>query len=363
LCIFIDHTPGDRLTSLTIRNLGFSDASELFVFIAAVTAGLVYSRRSDSSLTDASRRMVRRVGQLYVTHIVLLGLVAVLAYWLTLALNDAQFINGLNVRPLLQQPQEMIPRVLALAIQPTFMNILPLYIVLLIPLPLVLRVVWWRPVAALALSFVIYVAARAGQGVVPTPFGMAWQFNPLAWQFLFVIGVAIGASSARGSLRVPRSPLFLALSAGYLLVAFWLGTEAWTFDGSTLPFPPLARSLLFPVMDRVNLSPWRLAHLLALAYLVTSVIRADSPIFRWRVSKALSLCGRHSLPLFAAGVLLSIAGWAVFVRFGTSNSAQVFVNAVGFAVLLLLAWLLDRRSIGRHKGSRHDARPPLPVKA
>ena len=42
--IFIDHVSPDLLTWFTIRNYGFSDAAEIFIFISGFTAALVYGR-------------------------------------------------------------------------------------------------------------------------------------------------------------------------------------------------------------------------------------------------------------------------------------------------------------------------------
>src|SRR5258705_5357303 len=42
--IFIDHLPPNLLTWLTIRNYGFSDATEIFIFISGYTAAFVYGR-------------------------------------------------------------------------------------------------------------------------------------------------------------------------------------------------------------------------------------------------------------------------------------------------------------------------------
>ena len=40
--VFLDHIPYDVVTWLTLRNYGFSDAAEFFVFISGYTAGFVY---------------------------------------------------------------------------------------------------------------------------------------------------------------------------------------------------------------------------------------------------------------------------------------------------------------------------------
>src|SRR5215468_5784533 len=42
--IFVDHLPTNLLTWLTIRNYGFSDATEIFIFISGYTAAFVYGR-------------------------------------------------------------------------------------------------------------------------------------------------------------------------------------------------------------------------------------------------------------------------------------------------------------------------------
>ena len=40
--IFLDHIPHDVVAWLTLRNYGFSDAAEFFVFISGYLAGYIY---------------------------------------------------------------------------------------------------------------------------------------------------------------------------------------------------------------------------------------------------------------------------------------------------------------------------------
>ena len=42
--IFVDHLPPSLLTWFTIRNYGFSDATEIFIFISGYTAAFVYGK-------------------------------------------------------------------------------------------------------------------------------------------------------------------------------------------------------------------------------------------------------------------------------------------------------------------------------
>ena len=42
--IFLDHVPNNIVSWATIRNYGFSDATEIFIFISGYTAAFVYGR-------------------------------------------------------------------------------------------------------------------------------------------------------------------------------------------------------------------------------------------------------------------------------------------------------------------------------
>src|SRR5712692_7653464 len=70
--IFLDHIPFNVVSWITLRNYGFSDAAEMFVFISGYTAGFVYgpAMREGRSLT-ATGRLLKRAWQLYVTHVLL----------------------------------------------------------------------------------------------------------------------------------------------------------------------------------------------------------------------------------------------------------------------------------------------------
>src|SRR5258705_4128001 len=70
--IFLDHIPHDIVAWLTLRNYGFSDAAEFFVFISGYLAGFIYGPivRGGYFLA-ATKRMVIRAWQMYVATIML----------------------------------------------------------------------------------------------------------------------------------------------------------------------------------------------------------------------------------------------------------------------------------------------------
>ena len=64
--IFIDHLPPNILTWFTIRNYGFSDATEIFIFISGYTAAFVYGRAMlEHGVVVATARILKRVWQIY----------------------------------------------------------------------------------------------------------------------------------------------------------------------------------------------------------------------------------------------------------------------------------------------------------
>src|SRR5260370_29658446 len=62
--IFLDHIPANIVSWITIRNYGFSDAAEIFIFVSGYTAALVYGRTTrDSGFLVAARAVRQRTAQ------------------------------------------------------------------------------------------------------------------------------------------------------------------------------------------------------------------------------------------------------------------------------------------------------------
>src|SRR5437879_9908013 len=70
--IFLDHIPHDIVAWLTLRNYGFSDAAEFFVFISGHPLGYIYGPIvSGGNFLAATKRLVMRAWQMYVADILL----------------------------------------------------------------------------------------------------------------------------------------------------------------------------------------------------------------------------------------------------------------------------------------------------
>src|SRR5678815_5388829 len=96
--IFVDHIPTNVVSWFTVRNYGFSDATEIFVFISGYTAVIAYARMMlKDGWPRAAIRVYRRVWQLYVAHILLfVAFTAQIAY-VSIARDTPQLLEEMQL--------------------------------------------------------------------------------------------------------------------------------------------------------------------------------------------------------------------------------------------------------------------------
>src|SRR5664279_6266364 len=187
--IFIDHVSPDLLTWFTIRNYGFSDAAEIFIFISGYTAAFVYGRAMvRSGFMVASARILKRVWQIYAAHVLLFAILVAEVSYVTIGLEKPFYAKEMQIADFLKQPGESLIQALLLRYRPLNMDVLPLYIVLMFFLPLILLMIKWRANLTLAISVALYgLSWQYDLHLKAYPNGF-WSFNPFAWQLLFVFG-------------------------------------------------------------------------------------------------------------------------------------------------------------------------------
>ena len=293
ILIFIDHVPENILSYFTLPAVAFFDAAEVFIFISGFTAALVYGRRLvDKGALHAIASVVRRAWQLYVAHIFLFVLfIAEVSYTAT-AFNNPMYNEEMGVTNFLDEPYIAVIKALLLEFQPTFLDILPLYILMLVIFPVILLGMQrhWRLV--LVASAVVYLAVQIfGISVPAYPEGHVWYFNPLAWQFLFVAGAVLGTRALQdeGSSRL----LQLAFPAAAIVFVVALTVRvSWTVHGVWEPFPALFLKQLWPV-NKNNLAPLRLVNFFALVVLVATLIPRDARFLRSAAARPLVQCGQQ----------------------------------------------------------------------
>ncbi|RYE76517.1 MAG: OpgC domain-containing protein, partial [Hyphomicrobiales bacterium] len=93
--------------------------------------------------------------------------------------------------------------------------------------------------------------------------------------------------------------------------------------------------------DKTNLAWPRVAHLVALAWLVLRFLRPDARILTGLAGRRLAALGRHSLEVFCAGIVLAIIGQIILAETSFALSIQLIVNLSGITILLGLGTFLS----------------------
>ncbi|HYF07116.1 MAG TPA: OpgC domain-containing protein [Acetobacteraceae bacterium] len=360
--IFVNHTPGNWLGYVTPRNYVLADATETFVLLAGFAAGLAYGIVMDrQGWAFAASRVMGRVFTLYVAHIFLLVVFTAQVGFSAAALDSAAYLDEMHLDPFAQEPYRAMLEALLLRYQPSFLNILPLYIVLLAIFALAMPLMR-RPWLMLGLSGGAWLLVRWLELNLPAWRAEGgWFFNPLAWQVLFFIGCAMGYRPPGGEpLAIPYRRWIAALCWTQLLVglvAVLLLYFLWDHVQGRLPAALLE---FLAGIDKTSLHPMRLASMLALTYLIAHSVPPGAAWLRAGWAQPFVLMGQQALPVFCAGIALSFLG-RVALELDDRWPMQLAVNLLGTALLVAVA-ALTAWYAGQKRAPRRPA-APLPAPA
>ena len=352
--IYTDHIPGDVLGDYSLRNFAMCDATEVFVLLAGFGAGIAYGSEMDrQGYLYAAADTLRRAWTLYIAHIFLFVVYTAQVAYSAAALDRVFYLEETRLDVLADAPYRALLEALLLRFQPSLLNILPLYIVLLLIFALVLPLLR-KPALLLALSASVYAVVRITGINLPAWTGEGWFFNPLAWQLLFMIG----AIMAYAPPRLPRlhwpidTAALLVLAAGLIVI--------WVIDNhprilATMP-APVIRFVI--TEDKTGLHPFRLLSILSLAWLTTRLVPTDAGWLRWRIAAPLELLGQNSLPVFCSGIFFGFLA-RLGIEAHEGAGMQIAVNLLGALAMLavggLAAWY---RGKGRVQAQRQPVTLP-----
>ncbi|HTV28860.1 MAG TPA: OpgC domain-containing protein [Xanthobacteraceae bacterium] len=351
--IFLDHIPENVVNWFTIRNYGFSDATEIFIFISGYTAAFVYGRSMrERGFLVSSARILRRAWQIYVAHIFLFTIFLAEIAYVAATFENPLYAEEMNVLNFLKEPDVTIFQALLLKFKPVNMDVLPLYIVLLLVFPPTLRLLLWQPGFALMLSALVYILAWNFHWNLPAYPNGVWFFNPFAWQLLFVFGAWCAVGGAQALSGLLRSRIVLTIAIVYLVFAFLI-TLTWYYESLARFVPLWLSDRLYPV-DKTNLDVLRFAHFLALAAVTVRFVPRDWPALKWRILQPAIQCGQHSLEIFCLGVFLAFAGQFIISEWSGGPLIQVAISVLGISIMIAVASLLTwyKRIEGRSSPTR-----------
>jgi len=331
--IYIDHVSPDLLTWFTIRNYGFSDAAEIFIFISGFTAALVYGRATfETGFVIGTARVARRVWQIYTAHLLLfLVLMAEIAYVTTVSAKPEFYIQEMEVGEFFKQPGLEMMQALLLRFRPLNMDVLPLYVVLMAFLPLVLLLARLHRDLPLVVSIGLYIlTVRYDLHLSTYPDGF-WSFNPFAWQLLFVFGAWCALGGAQRLSPILSSRVVFWLAVGYLCATFFV-TMTWYFPHLESLMPAWLMRLIYPI-NKTDFDILRFAHFLSLSVIALRFVPAGWSGLQSPWLWPLILCGQYSLQIFALGVALSFAGYVLLMEL---NAGVILHVVVAFTGLLIM---------------------------
>jgi hypothetical protein len=367
--IFLAHSPDNAWSSYIPAHFGFSSGAEVFVFCSGIASGMafgvIFVKRG---FRLGLMRVLFRIWQVYWAHICLT--VAVLFVYLAVSkfTGEATYEN-IGGWLFVNNPIEGMIGIVTLRYFIGYMDILPMYLLLLGAIPLVMLLSKAHPLLPLAAGAALWLFIQAvnvwfrGDFLWPiefpsTPDGtIKWHFNPLAWQLIFFIGFAFSI----GWLKRPafRKGWLFWLAIAYLVFAFFASswvpmywesywrTGIWWRSGMSATDPAFWNSRLWDFKLWIHggkqhgvtdLQVWRVVHVLALAYVILTLI---DPVRRWLASRwaaPIVMVGQQSLATFMGSTALALVGSLILDAIGRNFWDQAIVNLAGFLGIVLIAY-------------------------
>jgi hypothetical protein len=167
-------------------------------------------------------------------------------------------------------------------------------------------------------------------------------FNPLAWQFLFVIGAWYAFEGTVRLRPILQSRMLLWLAIAFLAFSL-LVALSWHFKMLEGLIPEVVTKSIYPIY-KSHLAPVRLIHFLSLALVVSRLMPSE-----WRgpvkpMMIAMIRCGENSLSMYCLQVLLAFLGYVILLDVSAGFAMQLGVSIAGITVMIIAATVLTWES-------------------
>ena len=376
--ILVAHTPGNPWAAWIPARFGFSDATEIFVFCSGMASAVAFGGTfARMGWAMGAARTIYRVWQIYWAHI---GLFLVIASFV--AAIDAtgwhaeSYIGSLNLTKVFEDPAAQLIGLMTLTYVPNYFDILPMYMAVLVLMPLVVALARVSTGLAAAASVAIWLLAQRALlaaldlqhlhlALPAEPWSdRTWFFNPFGWQLIFLTGFAF----MRGWFPAPPvRPWLIGLAVAVVAVSAVLSNVGFrVFESGIVKSVVVAATgcaetgfgACNPVydwrrahvawFDKTDFSVLHLLHFLSLAYLAwiaageggrRLVARGRGRLARaWDGTvRVVTIVGQQSLAVFVFSMVLArIDGYLLDV-IGRDAVAVAAVNLTGLGLLVACA--------------------------
>jgi hypothetical protein len=345
----VTHLP-TRLSSPLGQPFGYVSAAEGFVLLSAYMAGMVYGQMANRKGIDAMRLAFwRRALKVYACHAATLLFLFTVIAALGLRIDEPAVKDLMSYY--LAHPLPALLAGLLLIYKPPLLDILPMYILFMLASPWVLAHGLrggWRSVMAVSIGMWVLAQLGLGQWVydsavqltgLAVPFHETGAFGTFSWQFLWILGLRMGASRTEAA----PVPFVFPRWAVALAVLVAVACMVWRHAVGQAPF--LSNTGLNLLFDKWQLAPLRLSDLFAL---MVVTIRFG-PAFMHRLPRlpALETLGAASLAVFCMHLVVVLLVLAFIGAYPAAHSAwlDALVVVASLAALHAVARLtlrLDR---------------------
>lgn len=330
---------GRNAATMTYEPLGFVTAAEVFIFLSGYVSGLVYTRTLDTrGFASTRRKAVGRAWVIYIHH----AITFLLLFFLHRMTGGWSHILSNN------DDWAVILAGLMLIHQPIFLDILPMYVLLLLLTPFLVAQFHRANGEALVLliSGAIWLLAQFDvrgflfELIPHRGLLLEGDFDLLAWQILFVSGLIFGGRRTRGRRhtngRLQQALVWSCFCGCVFFFALRHQFIALEFDVDR-------------VFDKTPLRPLRILNFAMLAFLVAKS-RAWIPDGWWL--EPFAFLGRHSLQVFSFHI--------VFLSFANHLLRPALTDGSGdsiaYVLLNILALYLAAGAHRSYQNWRAEAR-------
>ena len=368
---------GYLLVKINHNQLAFVEDAQGFVFLSGLMIGMVYARKMMKAGYAAGRSAIySRAFELYryamgiviavmVAQMVLPGAYSIWFNWL----GYTTFDDPLR-----------LAAIATFLYQPTFMDILPQYIIYMLFAPMLIKLVledkWHYVVAA---SIMLWMAGQLGlHQLLTIPLnelvmgaddqGLRVSFNLFGWQIVFFSGLVLGALTSSGKINwgnvLSPDNTFIPKVA-LVLVLFFLPLRLITANEL---MPPHMIGKFASMEIRADFGPVYLLNFAAMGLLVTWLIvagpkhkaawvRAIASALTWVFTlRFLRLLGRHSLYVYVWHVAI-----VYFVYYFDGRSPELD-ELTKTAIAVVAVGLLAIPAVWRERDKYLGTAEPAPAK-
>lgn len=400
--ILIAHTSWNSWTLWIPARFGYSDATEIFVFCSGMASAIAFASVFDNhSWLIGTARVAHRVWQVYWAHICMFLAICLWVSWIDVVGDHGDFMKiRLNLMNFfeLDTPQQLMG-LMSLTYVPNYFDILPMYIVILMMIPIVMGLARISPNLALCACVAVWFVANAEAwinwyydtsysffrfpaepwnhegwvswyygGEIPDKAqngfnGREWFFNPFGWQLIFFTGFAF----MRGWLpRPPVNKTLIWISITFIVVslplAYFRIYNGSTFDADFnqwLKATPLKewRGDIRWLIWKTDFGLFRYLHFLAVGYLAWVAVgdggkRLISSGWWGKFVNIVKTVGQQSLAIFLFSMVFAqIIGYTFYPPvdhpFHITEPRSEWrwlhafvVNVGGMATLVFVAYLV-----------------------